>query len=57
MAFNIEEYIKLPFFLKFLGIAAVVASGYFGLHGFYKALTFVGLGLFAAGALYKRLYP
>ena len=56
MGFNIEEYVKLPYFLKFIGVAAVVVGVYFGLHGFYKALVFGGVGMFAAGALYDRLY-
>ena len=53
---KVKEYVKLPAFLQFLGFMGVVATVYFGAHGFYKGLGFVSLGVFLAGKLYGKLY-
>ena len=58
MAFlaKIEEYVKLPAFLQFLGFMGGVATVFFGTRGFYRGLGFVSLGLFLAGKLYDKIY-
>jgi hypothetical protein len=53
---KIQEYVKLPAFLQFLGFMGGVATVYFGTRGFHRILGFVSLGLFLAGKLYDRLY-
>ncbi len=53
---KIDEYVKLPNFLQFVGVLGMVATVYFGAHSGYRLLGFVSLGVFLAGKLYNKIY-
>lgn len=56
MAFDIQEYVKLPAFMQFVGMfAAAIVIGTSG-HAVSKLFGFVSLGLAFAGFLYEKIY-
>jgi hypothetical protein len=57
MAFDVEEYLKLPAFLQFVGL--MVAAGALFLSGAghgAKIVGFLGLGFSLAGFVYEKIY-
>lgn len=58
---NIEQFVKLPAFLVFVGIALAAVFLYFvktsGFGHFAKGVAIVGLFVALAGFVYDKIYP
>jgi hypothetical protein len=57
MAFNIENYVKLPAWLQFVGLMLAVGGLLALKHWFGIPLAYVGIGVSFAGFIYEKIYP
>lgn len=54
---KIDQYVKLPAWLQFVGLMLAFGGLIFIDHSFAKLVAYVGLGISAAGFTYDKIYP
>jgi len=57
MAFNIDNYVKLPPWLQFVGYMLIAGGLIFLSHKFGLLVAYLGLGISFAGFCYDLIYP